>query len=310
MSNTTLRRGIGRRLFRAKPTELIPPFYLWIGLALLCVFTLAPFANLVLSSLMEKQELLSGHLFPKKFTLINYRQLFGGPGALDFVSAIRNSVVVAAVTTAFTILIGVFASYALARIKFRFRSTALFAILAMQLLPTISIVVPLYMMMRDGVTVGIPFTDIVWFRTPPLLNTVWALIVSYITFSLPFAVWMMTGYFKNVPKEMEEAAFVDGSGRFRTMFTIVFPLAMPGIAATSIFTFLTAWDEFMFASSFTQTYASKTLPIAVSEFVGKHSLDWGLMTAAGFIASLPPVLISLFLYRYIVGGLTAGGVKG
>jgi multiple sugar transport system permease protein len=208
-----------------------------------------------------------------------------------------------------TIFIGVFAAYALAKVKFPFRSTSLFAILAMQLLPSISIIVPMYMMMRDGIAVGIPFTSIVLFRSPPLLDTAAGLVVAYTTFSLPFAIWLMAGYFQTVSKEIEEASNVDGCGRLGTMFRIVIPLAMPGIAATAIFTMLSSWDEFIFASAFTQTDAAKTLPVAIREFIGRHSIDWGLMTAGGLVASLPPVLISLFLYRYIVGGLSAGGVK-
>lgn len=162
--------------------------------------------------------------------------------------------------------------------------------------------------MRNGITFGIPFTGIVLFQTPPLLDTVWSLIVSYTTFSLPFAIWILAGYFQTIPKALEEAAFIDGCSKLGTLFRVVVPLALPGIAATAIFTLLSAWDEFMFANAFTQTQASKTLPIVIQEFIGKHSIDWGLMTAGGFIASLPPVIISLFLYRYIVTGLS-GGLK-
>ncbi|NRF94508.1 carbohydrate ABC transporter permease [Paenibacillus frigoriresistens] len=303
--NTSLRM----KLFKTSSTELIPPFYLWLGLICLAVFTLAPFLFLVISSVREKIDLLSGHLLPQKITFNNYVKLFQGETGSDFLHAIKNSVAVSVWTTVITILMGVFAAYALAKIRFPFRKTALFAILAMQLLPSISIIVPMYIMMRDGITVNIPFTQITLFQTPPLLDTIAGLVVAYTSFSLPFAIWLMAGYFQTISKELEEAAHVDGSGRFGTLFKIIIPLAMPGIAATAIFTMLSAWDEFMFASTFTQTAASKTLPVVIREFIGKHSIDWGLMTAGGFVASLPPVIISLFLYRYIVGGLSAGGVK-
>ncbi|MDB4866484.1 MAG: hypothetical protein JWR03_817 [Cohnella sp.] len=303
--NSTIRS----RLFKTASNELISPFYLWIGLILLTLFTLAPFVYLLLTSISPSIELLDGRLIPKSPTLDNYVRLFTGPTAASYISAIKNSVSVALWTTLLTIVLGVFAAYALAKIKFPFRTTALFAILAMQLLPSISIIVPMYIMMRNGIPVGIPFTGIVFFHTPPLLDTVAGLVVAYTTFSLPFAVWLMAGYFQTISKELEEAAYVDGNGRLGTMFRVVIPLAMPGIAATAIFTMLSAWDEFLFASAFTQTEAAKTLPVAIREFIGRHNLDWGLMTAGGFIASLPPVIISLFLYRYIVGGLSAGGVK-
>ncbi len=222
--------------------------------------------------------------------------------------AMKNSIEIAIGTTICTLILAVFAAYALSKIKFPFRTTALFAILAMQLLPSISIIVPLYVMMREGISIGIPFTGIVFFHTPPLLDTIWALIISYTTFALPFAIWILAGYFQTIPEALEEAAFIDGCSRIGTLFRVIIPLALPGIAATAIFTLLLAWDEFMFANAFSQTFASKTLPIVIREFIGKHSIDWGLMTAGGFIASLPPVIISLFLYRYIVTGLS-GGLK-
>ncbi|HEX7056304.1 MAG TPA: carbohydrate ABC transporter permease [Bacilli bacterium] len=297
------------RLFKAASHELFPPLYLWIGLLLLALFTLLPFLYLLTSSFSETQELISGHLFPHHPTLENYKKLFTGSTSSDFINAMKNSVLTASLTTFFTLIIGVFAAYALAKIKFPLRMSTMFGILSIQLLPSISIIVPMYIMMRNGVTVNIPFTSIELIHTPPLLDSIWSLVIAYSTFSLPFSIWLMTGYFRTISREMEEASFVDGCSRIGSMIRIVIPLSLPGIAATAIFTFLNAWDEFMFASAFTQTYDSKTLPIAIREFIGKHSIDWGLMTAGGLIASLPPVVISLFLYRYIVSGLSAGGVK-
>lgn len=296
-------------MFKAASSELIPPFYLWIGLILLAVFTLAPFAYLLLSSLSPATELLSGRLIPAALTFANYVRLFEGTSGAEYAHALRNSVSVSVWTTVFTVGIGIFAAYALAKIKFPFRTTSLFAILAMQLLPSISIIVPMYIMMREGISISIPFTSIVLYQSPPLLDTIAGLVVAYTTFSLPFAVWLMAGYFQTISRELEEAAYVDGCGRMGTMFRIVVPLSLPGIAATAIFTMLSAWDEFIFASAFTQTFAAKTLPVAIREFIGRHSIDWGLMNAGGIVASLPPVVMSLLLYRYIVGGLSAGGVK-
>ncbi|SFD76254.1 carbohydrate ABC transporter membrane protein 2, CUT1 family [Bacillus sp. OV194] len=300
---------VNSKLFKTKSTDLIPPFYLWSGLILLAIFTLAPFIYLFTSSISKTEELLSGHLIPHSPTLENYYKLFTGNGAGEFIAAMKNSVIVSLGTTMLTLFLAIFASFAFSKVKFPFRNSALFTVLAMQLLPSISIIAPLYVMMRNGISITIPFTSFILFQTPPLLDTVWALIISYTTFSLPFAIWIMTGYFQTIPKALEEAAIIDGCSRIGTLFRIIVPLAMPGIAATAIFTLLLAWDEFMFASAFTQTFASKTLPIAIREFIGKHSIDWGLMTAGGFIASLPPVLVSVFLYKYIVGGLAGGGVK-
>ncbi len=291
-------------------SNIISPFYQWAGLVLLGLFTLVPFLYLMISSISDKIELLDGHLFPRNPTLINYIHLFTGDGSQSFMSAMINSIRVSLWTTVISMAFGIFASYAFARIKFPFRMTSLFSILAMQILPSVSIVVPMYILMRNGVTIGIPFTNIVFLHTPPLLDNVWSLIIAYTSFSLPFVIWLLSGYFQTIPVELEESAYVDGCGRFGTLFRVVLPLSLPGLAATAIFTLLSSWDEFMFANAFTQTYASKTLPIAISEFIGKHGMDWGLMTAGGFIASLPPVLISLLLYKYIVTGVTAGSVKG
>ncbi|MFD0679667.1 MULTISPECIES: carbohydrate ABC transporter permease [unclassified Paenibacillus] len=297
------------RMFQTTSTELFPPFWLWLGLIMLTIFTLTPFIYLFLSSISREVELINGHLIPFSPTLKNYIGLLAGSNAAVFASALKNSVIVSVLVTLISIFMGVFAGYAFSRLQFPFRKTSLFIILAIQIMPSISIITPLYIMIRDGIEVGIPFTGIVFFRTPPLLDSIWALIFSYTSFSLPYVVWLLAGYFQSIPKELEEASYVDGCHRLRTMIQIILPLAMPGIAATAIFTFLNAWDEFLFANAFTQTYASKTLPVMIAEFVGKHSIDWGSMTAGGFLASLPPVIISLILYKYIIGGMTAGGVK-
>lgn len=308
MDYTNRGAGLRRWFTRPRDGDLMPPFYLWLGIALLTLFTMGPFVYLLTSSLSLTRDLLSGHLLPHAPTLLNYRHLLAGTVGSDFFHALRNSFMVSAVTTVFTIVVGTLGGYALARLKFPLRVTLLFVILAMQLLPSISIIVPLYVMMRDGIDFSIPFTGIGW-HTPPLLDTSAALIAANLSFSLPYAAWLLSGYLQGVSRELEEAAYIDGCGRLGTMARILVPLAMPGIAATAIFTFLNCWDEFIYANAFTQTVASKTLPIVVREFIGKHSIDWGLMTAGGVVASLPPVIISLVLYRYIVSGLSAGGVK-
>ena len=162
------------------------------------------------------------------------------------------------------------------------------------MLPTVSIIIPLFV---TGQKLG-------------LLNTRLFLIVCYTTFSLPFTIWIMNGYFRTIPKEMEDAARIDGCSTMGLFMRIALPLAAPGLAATAIFTFLNAWDEFMMALIFTSTYSSKTLPIAVSEFVGRFSIDWGLMNAGGLVATLPPLVVALLMQKYLIEGLTAGAVKG
>ncbi|WP_284286243.1 carbohydrate ABC transporter permease [Alicyclobacillus fastidiosus] len=221
-----------------------------------------------------------------------------------------NSLEVSILTTIISLVFGCLAAYAFARIRFPFRMTGLFAILSMQVLPSVSIVVPLYMLFRSGFSIPIPFTDLSFQLTGPLLDTPWALIIAYCSGTIPYVVWMVTGYFSVVPKELEESAYVDGCGRLGTMFRIILPLSIPGLAATFIFSVLNNFDEFMFANAFTTTYNSKTIPIFIAELVGKHSLPWGLMTAAGVVATIPFVVLSMICYRWIVTGVTAGAVKG
>jgi multiple sugar transport system permease protein len=299
-----------KRWFTVTANELIPTFWLWVGLILLAVFTLAPVVYLFTSSISRPFDLLSGRLIPVHPTIDNYSRLFTGESSGNYLAAMRNSVEVGVCTTVLSMIFGILAAYAFARVKFPLRMSLLFSVLAMQILPSISILVPLYIMMRNGISIPIPFTHTYLIHTGSMLDSVWALVIAYTTFALPFVVWLLAGYFQTISKELEEAALIDGCGRWGAMFRVILPLSMPGIAATAIFTLLNAWDEYVIANAFTQTYASKTLPIAIAEFIGKHGMDWGLMTAGGFIASLPPMVIAMFLYRYIVNGLTAGGVKG
>jgi multiple sugar transport system permease protein len=189
---------------------------------------------------------------------------------------------------------GTLAGYAFARFNIPQKRTLLLVVLGSQLLPSISLIIPLFRM----------------FKNAGLLDTLWALILAYTTFSLPFVVWIMAGYFQSVPLELEEAARIDGASRFGAFSRITLPLAAPGLAATAVFTLLNVWDEFFFALIFASTYASKTLPVALAEFIGRHSVNWGLLVTGGFIASLPPIVLSLVFYRYIVSGLSAGGLKG
>ena len=189
-------------------------------------------------------------------------------------------------------LLGTLAAYAFARCNIPRKRTLLLLVLGSQLLPAVSLIIPLFRMLRSA----------------GLLDTLLALILAYSTFSLPLVVWIMTGYFQSVP-ELEEAARMDGASRFGAFLYVALPLAAPGLAATAIFTLLNAWDEFFFALVFTSTYASKTVPVALAEFIGRHSVNWGMLVTGGFIASLPPIILSLAFYRYVVAGLSAGSLK-
>jgi multiple sugar transport system permease protein len=143
-----------------------------------------------------------------------------------------------------------------------------------------------------------------------LLNTPYILIITYLSFALPFAIWLMASFFQTIPVELEDAARIDGCTRLQTLWRIIMPISAPGLVSTGLFVFLTAWDEFFFALIFTSTVAAKTVPVAIAEFTGRYVVDVGGMMTGGVLAAVPPVLLSLIFQRYIVSGLTAGAVKG
>ena len=282
--------------------NLLSPPLRWVLLLIYLVYTLVPMIWLFLSTIQTEASLLTlpTRLIPSEVTLGNYVDIFKpaafgqNSGESTFLLALRNSVVVCIGTTVVAMVFGTMAAYAFARFNIPQKRTLLLIVLGSQLLPAVSLIIPLFRM----------------FKTAQLLDTVVTLILAYSTFSLPFVVWIMAGYFQSVPRELEEAARIDGASRFQAFLRVALPLAVPGLSATAVFTLLNAWDEFFFALIFTSTYASKTLPVALAEFIGRHSVNWGLLVTGGFIASLPPILLSLVFYRYIVSGLSAGGLKG
>jgi multiple sugar transport system permease protein len=281
---------------------LLSPLALWTLLLIYLAFTLVPIVWLFLSTIQTQASLLTlpPRIIPTDVTLRNYVDIFApaafgeNSGQSTFLLALRNSVLISLGTTAVAVIFGTLAAYAFARFNIPRKRTLLLVVLGSQLLPAVSIIIPLFRI----------------FKGAGLLDTLLALILAYSTFSIPFVVWIMAGYFQSVPIELEEAARIDGASRFQSFIRVALPLAAPGLGATAIFTLLNAWDEFFFALIFTSTYASKTLPVALAEFIGRHSVNWGLLVTGGFIASLPPIVLSLLFYRYIVSGLSAGGLKG
>jgi multiple sugar transport system permease protein len=282
--------------------NLLSPWLRTVLLLLYLVYTLLPIVWLFLSTIQTEASLLTlpTQVIPRDVTLTNYVDIFKpaafgqNSGESTFLLALRNSVVVCIGTTTVAMIFGTLAAYAFARFNIPHKRKLLLVVLGSQLLPAVSVIIPLFRM----------------FNGAGLLDSLLALILAYSTFSMPFVVWIMSGYFQSVPRELEEAARIDGASHFQAFLKVALPLALPGLSATAVFTLLNAWDEFFFALIFTSTYASKTLPVALAEFIGRHSVNWGLLVTGGFIASLPPIVLSLFFYRYIVSGLSAGGLKG
>lgn len=268
---------------------------------LVLLFIYLPVAWLVISSVSTRAELLSTpiHWIPQQPTLQNYLNILApGEGVSEVARTFRitlwNSMLVASSVTLVALTLGSLAAYALIRVRFPFRGAILIAILGTRMIPEISLVIPLYLF---ATRIG-------------LYNTPYILIITYLSFALPFAIWLMAAFFNTVPVELEDAARIDGCNRFETLYRIIIPLSTPGLVSTGLFVFLTAWDEFFFALILTSTVSAKTVPVAIAEFTGRYVVDVGGMMTGGVLAAIPPVLLTLVFARYIVSGLTAGAVKG
>lgn len=223
-------------------------------------------------------------------TLQNYQEVFaGGTFARYFV----NSLVIALAATGLALALGTFAAYGFARFRFRGALWMRLGSLVPQILPPITIVIPLYVL----------------FNTVRLTDSRWALIISYLTFTIPLSIWMMSGFFADVPEELEESAMIDGCSRLGALFRVSLPLVAPGLAATAILSFMYAWNEFLYAVILTGR-TSRTLPVTITSFMTNKAILWGRIAAAGSIVLVPVLIFALIAQRYLVRGLSRGAVKG
>ena len=280
--------------FRAKQAILY-------GLMLLVLIAiLAPFAWLLISSVSRPVDLLDKPLrfIPSEISLDRYAALTIGadadPAAEGFRAAMLNSLTIATVVTGIALVVGVPAAYAFARLRFPGRGRLVLIFMATYMLPPIALVIPLYQIMS-----GLD-----------LLDSKAALIIIYSSFVTPFVIWIMRGYIEGISPELDDAARVDGCSRLGALIRVILPISAPGLISTGLLAFLLAWDEFFYALVMTQTNAAKTVPVALNDFIGRHGIDFGMLAAGGVIAAIPPVIIALVFQRYLVAGLTAGGVKG
>ena len=261
------------------------------------VFTIFPFFWAFISSIKPSEELFATptRYIPANPTLENYRLVLENG---NFQAALLNSVYVAVSVTVLSLAIGSLAAYALARFKFRGRSAVLYAVLAMTMFPQIAVLGALFQMVNAF----------------GLYNRLSALLITYLIFTLPFTVWVLSSFLKSVPVEIEEAAYVDGATPWDVYWKIMLPLAMPGMATTGILSFIAAWNEFLFALSFTQTPEKRTVTYAIQAFststAGLYEIPWGQMMAASVLVTIPLIALALIFQRRILAGLTAGSVKG
>lgn len=274
--------------------------FIYMAAILVAIWTLAPYVWLIISSISRKVDLLQAPLrwIPPEPTLANYRELLSGAARFGGESApllltMRNSLIVAFGATVISLTIGVFSAYALARLVFPGHRHYMVILMASQMMPPIAIVIPGYMILNRL----------------EMLDTHIGLILAYITFILPLVIWIMRGYFASIPSELEDAARIDGCTRIGALFRVVLPLSGPGLVSTSIFCFIAAWNEFLYAFIFTST-GSKTLPVLIGEYSTKVGIEYLKMASAGVVASIPPVLLALIFQRFIIRGLTAGAMKG
>jgi trehalose/maltose transport system permease protein len=276
-----------------KPKKDRTPWYMWVAVAAIVVFCLFPFYWLLNISLKNANDLQSSSLIPPHPTLSNYSAVFKNP---DFTASLRNSAIVALVTTALALTVGAFCAYALARLRMRGKALILAIVLSITTFPQIAIAAPLFKLWTD---IGI-------------FNTLIGLIIPYLTFALPLAIYILVSFFREIPKDLEEAALVDGATRFQAFRKVVVPLAAPGLATAGILTFIAAWNEFLLAVTLTATPAARTVPAEISFFTGatEHQIPYGSIAAASVVISIPLIALVLLFQKRIVAGLTAGAVKG
>ena len=268
---------------------------LWAGLGLLTAFALGPFLWVFLTSLKPRAELYATPLvyLPQHPTLANYVDAWTSK-LTPFSRFFANSLWVSSVTMIATTAISILAGYALARFRFGGRDLLLLVFLATQMFPAVLLIAPLLSQ---------------WYALG-LIDTYQALIYSNFSFTVPFTVWMLVGYFNSIPRELEESAMIDGCGRFGALCRVILPLAAPGIAATAIFAFVASWSELLFAITFTSQTEMRTLSAGLLLMVGQYEIQWGQLSAGVIISTVPVAMLFTFLQRHLIRGLTAGALKG
>jgi ABC-type glycerol-3-phosphate transport system permease component len=266
---------------------------LYGGGALLLVVGAFPLFWMLTTSLKPSAEIFATPpgLVPAQPTLDNFRRLFADT---HFATFFGNSVLVAGATVLLTLTVSALGAYGLTRYTFRGRETVAATILLTYMFAPIMIIIPFYILVKQ---LG-------------LVNTRLALVLSYTTFCLPFCLWVLRAFFQSIPLELEEAALVDGAHRGKAVWYVVLPLALPGLIAAAIFTFILAWNDFLFALVLITSDELKTLPFGVNDLFNATIVDWGMIMAAGVMITVPTVLFFAAVQRYLVQGWGAGGVKG
>jgi multiple sugar transport system permease protein len=258
---------------------------------LIVVFALGPYGWMILTSLKPQAELSTWPLnyWPREPTLQHYSDLIA---RTNFAGSLGNSLIIAIGASLLGLGVSIPAAYAFSRFRFRSRQGLLTGFLVINMFPVVLLIIPLFLMMRR---LG-------------LIDTFLGVILGHSTFSIPFAIWMLTSYFNAIPKDLDEAAMIDGASRLQTIRLIILPLLMPGVVTAGIYIFITSWNEYLFAMMLSGQ-AVRTVTVALQLFIGEFTIQWGLLTAGGTLIALPVTFLFLLVQRRLVGGLTAGAVK-
>jgi len=268
----------------------------WVGntlLAVLLVWTLVPFYWMIATSLKTDREIygFEATLYPHRPTLAAYARLFR---TTPFVKYVRNSTIIAVGNTFASLALGCLGAYALARLRFPGRSLIARGLVVTYLVPPALLFIPLFSVMS-------------FLR---LIDTHQGLILAYLSFSVPFSTWLLMGYFRSVPLELEEAALVDGCTRLGSLIRVILPMSLPALAVVTFFSFTQSWNEFLYANVFVNSVEVRTITTGLSLFVVEDVFFWGPMMGASFLSTLPPLIMYLIFQRWVVKGLTLGAVKG
>jgi multiple sugar transport system permease protein len=271
----------------------------YVGLVFFLLWTLIPFVWMLLASLKTNKEIYQEFtLLPQKLYFGHYTGLFAADGGSkasgNFSQWLINSAIVAVVVTGLSIVLGALAAYSITRLRFTGRSTLARGLIFTYLLPNSLLFIPL-------------FTIVARLN---LADNIKSLMLVYPTFTLPFCTWMMSSYFRSIPLELEDAALIDGCDRLGVLFRVVLPLSAPAVAVVALFAFTQSWNEFLYALIFTNSLASRTVTVGLTQMLGEDVFFWGQMMAGALITAVPPVILYMFAQRLVISGLAAGGVKG
>ena len=275
--------------------RLLGRIWFWVLIAIIVIYTLFPFYWAIVSSLTPTNDLyvIPVNFWPQSLTFEHYETVFQNS---NFMRALLNSAIVSTGVVVLALLFGTLGAYALGRLNFRGRTIILYLILSMTMFPAIAILGSLFQIMQQT----------------GAYNTLWGLIIVYLTFTLPFTVWVLTNFFRAMPAELEQAALVDGATPMQALRQILMPLAVPGMVTTALLAFIAAWSEYLYARTFTLTYSAKTVQVAIADFTGNQQFEepFAVKMAAAVVVTVPLLVGVLIVQRRIIAGLTAGAVKG